>query len=310
MQAKIIPIILCGGSGKRLLPFLRYDSPKQFLDIFNSSKNLFQETILRFTNENFFSNPIVIGNISHENELRRSVNEVGIQLEAMIFEQEGKNTGPALSSVIVYLQEACISNDTVFLIAPIDHYIGNKNVFIDRVLKAVEVVRNTNKIFSFSVKKTTSENNYGHLRVGNEIKNLSGFFEVTDFIEKPEHDICDVVWNSGIYCMSIDSFQKMMLNNAPHILHYSRLAILESVQRKTMSLMKNEVILNHKHFKKNQSLSFDQILTMPYDPNSLICSDIGTEWEDIGLWSGITRLHSRNERIAKSINTEIFACRI
>jgi mannose-1-phosphate guanylyltransferase len=60
MQAKIIPVILCGGSGKRLLPFLRYDSPKQFLDIFNSSKNLFQETILRFTNESFFSNPIVI----------------------------------------------------------------------------------------------------------------------------------------------------------------------------------------------------------------------------------------------------------
>ncbi len=110
--------------------------------------------------------------------------------------------------------------------------------------------------------------------------------------------------------MSIDSFHKMMLNNAPHILHYSRLAMLESIQRKTMSLMKNEVILNNEHFKKNQSLSFDQILTMPYSANSLICADIGTEWEDIGLWSGITRLYSRNERVAKSINTEIFACRI
>jgi len=310
MQAKIIPVILCGGSGKRLLPFLRYDSPKQFLDIFNSSKNLFQETILRFTNESFFSNPIVIWNISHKNELQRSINEVGVQLEAMIFEQDGKNTGPAVSSVVAYLQEAGISNDTLFLVVPIDHYIGNKNVFVDRVLEAVKVIRNTNKIFTFSVKKTTSENNYGHLRVGVEIENLNGFFEVIDFIEKPENDICDVVWNSGIYCMSIDSFQKMMLNNAPHILHYSRLAMLESVQRKTMSLMKNEVILNNEHFKKNQSLSFDQILTMPYETNSLICSDIGTEWEDIGLWSGITRLYSRNQRVAKSINTEVFACRI
>ncbi len=153
MQVKIIPIILCGGSGKRLLPFLRYDSPKQFLDIFSNSKNLFQETILRFTNENFFSNPIVIGNISHKDELQRSINEVGVQLEAMIFEQDGRNTGPAASSVVAYLQEAGVANDTLFLIVPIDHYIGNKNVFVDRILNAAEVINNTNQIFTFSVKK-------------------------------------------------------------------------------------------------------------------------------------------------------------
>lgn len=310
MQIKIIPIILCGGSGKRLLPFLRYDSPKQFLDIFRSSKNLFQQTILRFVNHNLFSKPIVIGNVSHKDELQRSIYELGIQLEAMIFEQEGKNTGPAVSACVAYLKESGISDDALFLIVPIDHYIGNKNVFIDRILKAAVVTRDTNKIFTFSVEKTTSENNYGHLKVGNKIKNLNGYFEVSDFIEKPEHDISDVVWNSGIYCMSINSFQKMMSKNAPHILHYSRLAVLESIQRKTMSLMKNEIILNTQHFKKNQSLSFDQILTMPYEIGSLICSDIGTEWEDVGLWSGITRLYSKDEKIAKNINTEIFAHRI
>lgn len=42
---KVIPIILSGGSGKRLWPLSRQSYPKQFLSL-NSENTMFQETLI------------------------------------------------------------------------------------------------------------------------------------------------------------------------------------------------------------------------------------------------------------------------
>ena len=45
---KIIPVILCGGSGTRLWPLSRKNFPKQFLSIDpKENKTLLQKTLLR-----------------------------------------------------------------------------------------------------------------------------------------------------------------------------------------------------------------------------------------------------------------------
>tara|TARA_B110001454_G_C12612564_1_gene389348 strand:+ start:564 stop:722 length:159 start_codon:yes stop_codon:yes gene_type:complete len=45
---QIIPVILCGGSGKRLWPLSSESYPKQFLPL-TSKKTIFQETLIRFS---------------------------------------------------------------------------------------------------------------------------------------------------------------------------------------------------------------------------------------------------------------------
>ena len=47
MQIK--PIILSGGSGTRLWPISRKTTPKQFVDIFNSGTNLFEQTLKKYS---------------------------------------------------------------------------------------------------------------------------------------------------------------------------------------------------------------------------------------------------------------------
>ena len=45
MRCKIIPVILCGGTGTRLWPLSRESFPKQFIDLNNdSNKSLLQQT--------------------------------------------------------------------------------------------------------------------------------------------------------------------------------------------------------------------------------------------------------------------------
>ncbi len=318
MQSKIIPIILCGGSGTRLLPFLKYHSPKQFLNILDRKNNLLQNTLLRFVDQQSFDKPIVVGNVSHKATLMESIKEISAPVEALILEEEGRNTGPAIAAVMTHLKESGFADNKLFLIVPIDHYISSKKQFLNRI----EIVRQlmqsgvyNNKILTFSVQKTTKENNYGHLKVGMTLpfKKLNNLFEVTDFIEKPQHNVClkNTLWNSGIYCMSIRTCRNIIMQNSPYTWHYSYRATTEGVQRSTRTLLNHEIILNHKHFSKNSSISFDQIVTMPYESGSVICTDIGTEWEDIGLWSGITRLYvKKNAKTLPIINQDIFAQQI
>ena len=69
---KIKPIILSGGSGIRLWPISRTNSPKQFIDIFNKNTNLFEDTINRI-DSSIFKQPIVISNKEHRYHVLNSI---------------------------------------------------------------------------------------------------------------------------------------------------------------------------------------------------------------------------------------------
>ena len=61
---KIIPVILSGGSGKRLWPLSRKQFPKQYQSLVTQNTML-QETILRLDGLENLAHPIVICNSSH-----------------------------------------------------------------------------------------------------------------------------------------------------------------------------------------------------------------------------------------------------
>ena len=58
IKNKILPVILCGGSGTRLWPLSRSSYPKQFLALDENSKNTFiQETYQRLIGLDNLSEP-------------------------------------------------------------------------------------------------------------------------------------------------------------------------------------------------------------------------------------------------------------
>jgi len=297
---KITPIILAGGSGQRLLPFLKYNSPKQFLNVLHGKGNLLQNTLNRLGNDNIFEKPIVIGNLVHRDNLIRSIIEYNYKIHSMILEHEGRNTGPAIASAAVTLDD-----DALMLVLPIDHYISDEIAFLNKIIDLSTLLNDHyTKIASLFITKTSTENNYGHIKLGQQLNCTMPVFTVDNFIEKPEVDDEDkqIVWNSGIYLMKAKTCKNLFSKNAPHILDHSCKAVTQGIERRVNGL--TELILNHKYFGKNSKLSFDQILTMPYDPESLITTHIGTVWEDIGIWSGIKRL--TESQYGSVINKQIF----
>lgn len=310
MRVKIIPIILCGGSGQRLLPFLKYNSPKQFLNILTGVNNLLQNTVMRFSDGCTFHRPIVVGGFAYRDNIIKSLHDIRRSANAIIFEREGKNTGPAIASAAAYLRESGVHEQTLLLTVPIDHYIGSTRRFVQKIRDVINFMSHhamQDKILTLSVHKNSFETNYGHLQVGRKI--TPSVFEVINFVEKPEFEMMSqsVLWNSGIYCMSLRTCRDLFEKNAPYIWHYSHRSMTQGCQRQSYGeLISNEIVLNETYFMKNSKLSFDQVLTMPYRNGSIVCTDIGTEWEDIGIWSGIKRLSS-GVNSKKLINSDLFA---
>jgi mannose-1-phosphate guanylyltransferase len=223
------------------------------------------------------------------------------EVDSLILEHEGRNTGPAIASAALTLDD-----NTLMLVLPIDHYISDERAFLKRITDISAVLsEDQTKIASLFVTKTSTESNYGHLKLGKQLNCTLPVFAVDNFIEKPEVDDEDknIVWNSGIYLMTTQTCKNMMSKNAPHILNHSQKAVTKGIERKIKGL--RELILNFSHFSKNSKLSFDQILTMPYNPQSLISTHIGTAWEDVGIWSGIKRL-CEDLQHASAINKELF----
>ena len=92
---KICPIILSGGSGKRLWPLSRDNCLKQFQKL-HSSKSLIIKTIRRLYSIDIeVTRPLIICNEEHKFIVSRELKEEGIDSLAIVLEPEGKNTAPA-----------------------------------------------------------------------------------------------------------------------------------------------------------------------------------------------------------------------
>lgn len=79
---QVIPVILCGGSGKRLWPISHEAYPKQFLPL-TSKNTIFQEKLIRFNelkNINL-SKPIIISNDEHRFIVAEQINQIDIDIE-------------------------------------------------------------------------------------------------------------------------------------------------------------------------------------------------------------------------------------
>ena len=93
---KILPIILCGGTGSRLWPLSRASFPKQFLEV-NSFEDIsfFQKTVKRLSYFENVSNPIVICNEDHRFIVAEQMRGIKIKAKSILLEPVGRNTAPA-----------------------------------------------------------------------------------------------------------------------------------------------------------------------------------------------------------------------
>ena len=94
---KIVPIILCGGTGSRLWPLSRKSYPKQYLSHPESSFSFLQITLRRINDFKNMESPIIVCNEEHRFITAEQIRKLNISPNSILLEPTSRNTAPAIT---------------------------------------------------------------------------------------------------------------------------------------------------------------------------------------------------------------------
>lgn len=215
-------VILCGGSGTRLWPMSRKNFPKQFLKLYGDT-SLLQETYLRIRELLPSTHIFFVTNRENSRNVSEQIRDIekDFKEEQIIIEPAARNTAPAIALAMKYLTERVgIDAGESVLFLPSDHYIGNKNVYLKTIERALSAKED--RIGTIGIVPTKAETGYGYIRKGGKESNDS--FSVLEFKEKPDRATAEkylasgeYLWNSGMYFFNARTFFQELRAYAPEI---------------------------------------------------------------------------------------------
>ncbi len=291
-DSKLIPVILCGGSGKRLWPLSRKSFPKQFLNLNKDNKHsLLQQTYQRLINLKNLSNPIFIANEEHRFIVAEQMREIDINPETIILEPIGKNTAPAIA--LAALKALEVNDDPIMIVLASDHLIKDNNSFLDSLKSSIKYAE-SGKLVTFGVLPTYPETGYGYIESEMElnIKTLEAT-KIKKFIEKPDIGKAEKFfkdrkysWNSGMFVFKAKSILNEIEEHAPEIIKYCKIFIKNS--EKDLDFLR----IYEKDFVNCPSLSID-VAVMEKTKLGLVVP-LNAKWSDIGNWKSLWEYEEKN----------------
>jgi mannose-1-phosphate guanylyltransferase/mannose-6-phosphate isomerase len=306
VPTKIVPVILCGGSGTRLWPLSRAGFPKQFL-VLSGTQSLFQQAFLRL--QSLASKEIEIDKnliVTNEDQRFLALDQL-LELKAQmpvkapirfLLESQGKNTAPALT--LAALDALEVNQDPILVITPADQTIQDQDGFTKALHKAIDVAKD-GAIAILGIEPTKPEIGYGYIQVSNGVNH--GANSVIRFTEKPNLETAKqylsqggFYWNSGMFVLKASLWLKA--------LHLFREDIANKTERAWKSHQVDE-LSQVKFVRPNQEL-FSQIPAESIDyaviekcPQSIIpiqMVPLSAGWNDLGAWDAVWQVAKQNEQ--------------
>jgi len=182
-------IVLAGGDGKRLQPFIDRlgggGLPKQYMK-FIGTRSMLEHTFQRA--ETLIS-PDHLFTVVNQDHLRFP--DVKRQLSSrphgnLVVQPENKETGPGLLLPLIHLHKRF--PDSTVVVFPSDHFIEEPDLFMAHVELAFHAVeRDPSRFILLGMEPSGAEPEYGYILPGRRLESLhlSGVCEVSKFVEKP-----------------------------------------------------------------------------------------------------------------------------
>ena len=288
---KIIPIILCGGSGTRLWPLSRESFPKQFLSLFNNKNSLLQNTQLRVMGIKNIINPILVCNEEHRFIVAEQMREINVNPNAILLEPFGRNTGAAIT--IGALKALEIEKDPTLLVLSSDHEIKDKKSF-KKILEKGLYYANNNKLVTFGVIPKSPHTGYGYIKAENPlIKDAIKGQKILEFTEKPNLEDAKkfiederYTWNSGIFMFKARTIIEELKKYSPKI--YS--CCKDSIKKSKIDLDFQR--LDFDSFKECPNVAID--ICVMEKTNKGIVLQLDSDWSDVGSWEALWDISHKN----------------
>ena len=273
-MTKIVPVILCGGSGTRLWPRSRATKPKPFLPLIGDH-TLFEATQQRCMGSDDFAPPVVVTGTQHLTHVEAQLVDAAAQV---IVEPQARNTAAAIALAALRLPA-----DAVMLVCPSDHHIGDCAAFTVAALGAAALAR-TGWLVAFGIQATAPETGFGYIRQGEPLGDAG--FRVSRFVEKPDLATAQAFlaeggyhWNGGIFAFTAGTFLAELEQYRPQIAAAARAA----VERGAADGRRFHP--DAQAFARIHSESVDYAVMENTTRAAMVHADMA--WSDIGNWQAL-----------------------
>jgi mannose-1-phosphate guanylyltransferase len=221
-------IVLAGGNGKRLAPFIRQiradELPKQYVNV-SGSRSMLEHTFHRaeklISPERLFT--VVGRNHLNYTEAKR---QLSTRPEGTIVVQpENKETAPGLLLPLVHLYKRFPTSAVA--VFPSDHFIVEEDLFMLHVQRGFRMVeQDASRLVLLGVEPSAPESEYGYILPEKKPQGLHVSDDacvVAQFIEKPEaHVVHELIlqgglWNTMVMVFKVDTLLDAVYKAAPRL---------------------------------------------------------------------------------------------
>lgn len=285
-MTKILPVIMCGGSGTRVWPESRESLPKQFISLIGE-RSTFQTTLAMLADP-AFEKPIIISNYDYRFLVADQLREIGAQAD-IVLEPVRRDSGPAVA--VAAALAARRSPHAVVAVLAADHVVRDSAGLVELCKKATPAALD-GFVVTLGVKPDSPATGYGYLRPGAPIAAGGEVLRLEAFIEKPDRETAaryieaGYFWNSGNFIFRADVMLEEIAHFEPAMAEAAEAAI--DGARRDLDFL----VLDKEAFERAPKKSIDYAVMEKTAQAALVPADIG--WSDIGNWRAVWELSERD----------------
>ena len=281
------PVILSGGSGTRLWPRSRSNTPKQFLSLVGD-ETLFQATALRVKAMHDVAPVVTVCAEDHRFMVGEQLQAIGMTSGGILLEPAARNTAPAIALAALHVLEQ--DDKGVLLVLPADHLIRDEAAFREAVVAGMAQAE-SGALVTFGIKPDAPVTGYGYIRIGRALD--ARVHAIGAFVEKPDAkraraylESGEYLWNSGMFLFRADAYLQALEQYAPAILAATR-AAYEAASRDL-----DFIRVDADAFAASPSDSIDYAVMEHATHAAVVPVDCG--WSDVGAWSSLWEVAERD----------------
>ena len=273
-MSKIVPVVLCGGSGTRLWPRSGKVKPKPFLPLIGE-RTMFEATLGRCGDTTQFAPPVIVTGTAHLDHVEEQ--SKGSPGATVIVEPEAKNTAAAIA-----LAAGRLPADAIMLVCPSDHHIADEPAFRAAAAAAARLAEQ-DWLVAFGITATAPETGYGYIKRGEP---LEGGYRVERFVEKPDLSTAQAFladggysWNGGIFAFRAGHFLAELAKHRPDLAQAAARSVSNGSQDG------NRFHPSADAFAAIKPESVDYAVMEETDRAAMVPASMG--WSDIGNWAAL-----------------------